>query len=381
MPYFCDSFYILFAYKSYFMDNLYKIAINMIPHVGAVTARTLISYCGDVEQVFKSKKSELVKIPGIGETLTHFIQEKKVLENAEKEERFVADNKIELLFYLDENYPQRLKNYDDSPVTLFYKGNAPLNVPKTIGVIGTRKPTPRGRDICKEIIQELKEHNPLVISGLAMGIDVTAHTEAMDCGLMTIGVMGCGFNYIYPPQHKEIAEKMIAQGGLLTEFISHYRPIPENFPMRNRIVAALSDALLVVESGRGGGSMITAQYANDYNKDVFAVPGRTNDIYSAGCNYLIKNNLASLVESAEDILKSMMWDGGKVKKAQKQLVWELTPEEQTIANALQTKEFIHIEELLIITELSNSRLAPVLLEMELKGVIKAMPGKRYTLIG
>lgn len=362
-------------------DLLYEIALTRIPLVGAVTARTLVSYCGSVTGVFTAKKKELVKIPGVGERLAANILETDVLREAEQELRFVEKNDIQVLFYLDENYPDKLKNYADSPILLFYKGNADLNSPRIVSIVGTRQPTAAGIAFCEELVSDLKPYNVLVLSGLAYGIDVTAHRKSLEMEMPTVGALGHGFQTIYPQQHRNIAERMCDKGGLVTEFSSNTKPDREHFPMRNKIIAGLCDALVVVETAKKGGSMITAHLANEYNKDVFAVPGRLQDKYSQGCNHLIKTHKAALLESAADLAYVMRWEETETRKLiQRQLFVELSAEEKFVVNLLQQYPEVNIDRLLFETKMTGSVLAAQLLELEFKGIIKSLPGKRYTLL-
>ena len=361
-------------------DLLYRIAISKIPKVGAVTARTLIGYCGSVENVFKAKKKDLIKIPNIGETIAQNILSQDVLRQAEEEIKFIEKYKIQPIFYLDKNYPARLKHYNDAPLMLFYKGTADLNHARIVGIVGTRKPSERGKAICEEIVEDLKPLNVIIISGLAYGIDITAHKKSVDLGIETIGTLGHGLDRIYPATHKKTADKMVQCGGLLTEFTSGTQPLHVNFPARNRIIAGLSDVLIVVETARSGGSIITAKMANDYNKDVFAIPGRIKDSKSEGCNLLIKSHRANLMESVEDIKYIMRWETDEPKAQQRSLFVELSAIEQKIVEILREKESVPIDDLVFQLKLSPSVLSMNLLNLEFQGIIKNLPGKRYMLI-
>ncbi len=364
-------------------DLLYKVALTKIPLVGAVTAKNLVSYCGGVREVFYAKKQDLLKIPGVGEQTALNIIRQTVLEEAEKELDFLEQNGVVSLFYLDKNYPQRLRHFNDAPVMLYYKGSVNLNHPHTIGIVGTRTPSHQGLAICEELVEGFVPYNPIIISGLAYGIDVTAHRKSLEVGLPTIGVLGHGLGRIYPAQHRKTAMEMIACGGLLTEFPSQVGPERENFPMRNRIVAALCDALIVVETAARGGSIITAQQANDYNKEVYAIPGRIKDKFSQGCHFLIKNNLAALAETAEDVAKGLGWDLEKSQKkvlnTQLELFSELTDTEKLIIDIIQAEDESGVDQLSYQTKIPNSELASLLLNLEFKGIVRSLPGKRYVL--
>ena len=362
---------------------LYHIAITSIPNIGDVTAKKLIAYCGSSEQVFKEKKSALEKIPGIGgvnaqKIITH---KTEALATAAEELLFIKKNNIVPLFYLNDNYPKRLLHCEDGPILIYTKGNVDYNNPKVISIVGTRKATDYGKDFCEKIVQELVPHQPLIVSGLAYGIDVCSHKAALKNKLPTVGVLAHGLDRLYPQQHNSVAKQMIENGGLLTDYKSGTNPDRENFPKRNRIVAGLSDLTIVIESSKKGGSLITAYIANDYNRDVFALPGRLNDSQSEGCNNLIKSHKAALIQSAKDIEYIMGWEATKkVKKNQTQLFVELTPEQKTIAAIISKQEKIGIDDLSLQAKIPMSKTAAMLLDMEFSGVVKTLPGKMYKLV-
>lgn len=363
-------------------DLLYKVALTKIQLVGAVTAKNLVSYCGGAKEVFRARKKDLLKIPGIGPQTATNIVNQTILEAAEKEVEYLEKEGIIPLFYLDKDYPQRLIHYPDAPVMLFYKGSANLNAKRTIGIVGTRKPTPQGISLCENLVEELVPYQPLIVSGLAFGIDIAAHRKSLDSNLETVAVLGHGLKRIYPAQHKKTAFEMIGQGGLLTEFASHVEPERENFPMRNRIVAGMCDAIIVVETAKRGGSIITAQLANGYNKDVFAFPGRVKDKCSQGCHYLIKNNLAHLTEGADDIMTLLNWEktnGNEDNGKQQELFYALTDQEKLVVDTIQAKEEIGVDQLSFEMKISHSELASLLLNLEFQGIVRSLPGKRYVL--
>lgn len=363
------------------MELLYKIAITRIPKVGAVTAKTLVSYCGGVKAVFEARKKDLLKIPGIGVGIASSIVKQDVLKEAEREIEFIEKNQISALFYLDEEYPLRLKHYPDSPVMLFFKGSCKLETPRTVAIVGTRNPSPYGKAICQEIIEGLKPFNILLLSGLAYGIDITAHRKCLEAAIPTVGVLGHGLRHFYPPQHKMTARKMLENGGLLTEYLSHIPVEREHFPMRNRIIAGLCDVLIVIETAARGGSMISAQIANEYNKDVFAVPGRIKDKLSKGCNHLIKTHKAALIESAADLAYIMRWEEAEVpRQVQKQLFVELSKEEKIVVDLLARADAMNIDKLTYEAKMTNSEMASLLLSLEFKGIVNSLPGKCYILI-
>lgn len=365
------------------MENqlFHHIALSKIPLIGPVVAKNLIAYCGSAAAVFESRKKELMRIPGIGPGLASSILTQQVFFEAEQELQFIEKHHIKALIYKSAEYPQRLLHYNDSPLVLYYKGNADLNHSRIVSIVGTRKPSSYGRSVCEEIIDGLKDSNVIITSGLAYGIDVCAHKKCIETGVDTIGVLGHGLHKIYPSQHRDIARHMINQGGLLTEFPSGVDAEREHFPMRNRIVAGMCDALIVVETLKKGGSMISAEIANGYFKNVFAVPGRPKDERSKGCNYLIKSNKASLIDSADDLLKVMHWDKAENNKAvQTELFENLDPSEKEIIELLRVNEELSIDQLMTKTCTHSSAMATVLLGLEFKGMIKPLPGKRYMMI-
>jgi len=365
-------------------EKLYQIALTLLPNVGSVLAKNLIAYCGSVENVFKTSKGKLEKIPMIGKERAELIACADVMKEAEAELKFTQKYNIETIFFTDKNYPYRLKECSDSPALLYYKGNANLNAEKIISIVGTRRITDYGKEMTKKLIADLASHNILIVSGLAYGVDITAHNAALENNLQTIGVLGHGLNTIYPKQNKNTATKMIAQGGLLSEYKSTDEMHPSNFPNRNRIVAGMCDAVVLVESAMEGGAVITANVAFSYNRDVFAFPGKANDKYSAGCNFLIKTFKAKMIESADDLLKEMNWglaeQTNKNKKPQRQLLLSLSPEEQKIYALLNEKAELAIDELVDLTQMNVSSLAATLLEMEMNSILVSLPGKRFKLV-
>lgn len=360
-------------------ELLYKIGLTLIPGIGDILGKSLISYCGSAKAVFNANKKALLKIPGIGVGIANNILQQKILPIAEKELKFIDKNDIQPLSYLDQSYPQRLKHYEESPILLYYKGNASLNQERHVSVVGTRTPTQHGKSNCEQLIEDLVPYEPLIISGLAFGIDITAHRRSLETGLPTIGVMGHGLHRIYPAQHRRTAMQMIECGGLLTEFTFLTEPNREHFPMRNRIIAGMCDTLVVVETKKSGGSVISAKLGNSYNKDVMAFPGRINDPCSKGCNHLIKSHQAALLESVADIVYLQNWDLESKKKQgiQKQLFVDLNREEELIVDTLKQADTLSIDRLSRTTKLPPGLLSSLLLTLEFKGVIKSLPGKHY----
>jgi DNA processing protein len=363
-------------------ELFYQLSLTLIPNIGDVQAKILVQHFGDAGSIFKAKISELEKIDGIGEIRARSIKHFNEFHLAEHEEKFIDKYKIQALFLTDEAYPKRLLNCYDPPTLLFYKGAASLNTSKVIAIVGTRSNTDYGKAFTEKLVKDLLEHNILIVSGLAFGIDAIAHKAALKNGLQTVGVVGHGLDKIYPAQHASLAKEMITEGGgILSEFFSDTKPDKHNFPLRNRIVAGMSDATIIVESSVKGGSMITAKLADGYNRDVFAVPGRTTDKVSLGCNYLIKYNKAILLTDADELLDVLGWKEKKSKpKKQRELFIELTPDEQTIIRLLQEKEAVAIDEINISSGLSSSAVACAILNLELQGVVQGMPGKMYKMV-
>lgn len=362
-------------------DLLYQIALTLVPNIGDVRAKALLETFGDAESIFKTAKKNLENIEGIGTIAANSLKHFSDFKICEDEIHFIEKNNITPLFITDENYPQRLLNCYDSPTLLYYKGNADLNSSKIISIVGTRNNSDYGKHICEKIIEELAAQNILILSGLAFGIDSIAHKASLKNKLKTVGVVAHGLDKIYPAQNKLLAKEMLSQGGLLTDFMSGTNPDRQNFPRRNRIVAGICDALIVIESSAKGGSLITAELANSYNKDVFAIPGRVNDSRSEGCNYLIKNNKSLLITCADDLLHIMNWkDAPKKVKQQRELFIELTAEERIITDILRTQETIQIDQLYFKSGLSSSAVAQALLMLEMQGVVSSLPGKVFKLI-
>ncbi|TXI35104.1 MAG: DNA-protecting protein DprA [Niabella sp.] len=359
---------------------LYQIALTLIPQIGCVQARILLEHLPP-EEIFKAKASTLEKIDGLGEVRVKQIKAFNQFEIAEKELAFIEKYKIQPLFISDEAYPKRLLNCYDAPVMLYYRGNAVLNQSKIIAIVGSRLHTDYGKNITDDLIKGLAEQNILVVSGLAYGIDCLAHKAALKHKLQTVGVLAHGLDKIYPPGHTDMAKEMITHGGLLTEFISKTKPERHNFPSRNRIVAGMCDATIVVETDIKGGSMITAELANGYNKDVFAFPGRTTDKKSNGCNYLIKNNKAILLTDSTQLLDIMGWSETKkpAKKKARELFINFSEDEKLIVDLLSVKEQMSIDEINFQSGLSSSAVAVAILNLEMQSIVQTLPGKVYRL--
>ena len=360
---------------------IFQIGLTLIPGVGDVLGKKLVSICGSAEAVFRESHQRLTKIPRIGEVIAGSLGRRDILFRAEKEVSFIERYRIIPLYYQDSDYPHRLKQCFDSPVMLYYKGTADLNSSRILGIVGTRRATEYGKKVTNALISGLLHQQPLIVSGLAYGIDSCAHRLSLEKGLQTIGVLGHGLDTVYPWLHRSLAEKMVSQGGLITEFLSGTKPDRTNFPKRNRIIAGMCDGVVVVEAGRKGGALITADIANSYNRDVFAVPGRICDPFSDGPNYLVRTNKAALIQKADDIEYLMGWkETNTVSQSfQRKIFIDLTPDEEKIVALLQQNEALGIDEICIQVEQPMSKVAVSLLNLEFEGIIKCMPGKIYTL--
>jgi DNA processing protein len=358
----------------------YRLALTLIPKIGAITARKLIDYVGSPEGVFTEKAATLRAIPGIGEYLAGQVSKRNYIEEADREIEKMIKSKISYLYYEDENYPWRLKNCIDGPLLLYYRGQPDFARTRFLSIVGTRNASQYGREMCELIISELASGFPdlVIVSGLAYGIDIMAHRFALRYGLHTYAVLAHGLNTIYPPSHADSATRILKQGALLTDFLSDTRPEKNNFLRRNRIIAGLSEATLVVESGMKGGALITAELAASYNREVFAVPGRAIDTYSAGCNRLIQNNIAALVESGSDIEKQLGWESTtRYEEAKKTINTLLTEKEKLIIRAITEEPELGQEIISIRTGIPLHTLAGHLLQMELRGLVTQLPGNLY----
>lgn len=363
-------------------DLLYQLALIRVPHIGPIHAKLLLEHFGTASAIFKARTSQLEKIPGMGTVRAAAIRGFSAFAEAEEEIDFIEKYKIRPLCFADADYPQRLLQCCDAPSLLFYRGNADLNAPRIVAIIGTRNHSAYGQQVTEALIRELAGQDVVIVSGLAYGIDALAHRAALKYGLPTVGVLAHGLDIIYPSQHGQLARDMIkAGGGLLTEFTSRTNPDKHNFPARNRIVAGMSDATIVIETGMKGGSMITAELANGYHRDVFAYPGRATDDKSDGCNYLIRSNKAMLLTNAQQLLEVMGWESCRPAAVQQPpLFAALTAEEQKLADLFPQNDALHIDELNIRSGLSSPTIAAAILSMELQGVIQSLPGKRYRLL-
>lgn len=363
-------------------EVIFQLALTQVPQIGCVLARALTDAFGSASAIFHASKKALCRVDGISEIKASCIKGFTDFSPCEKEWAFLEKHNIQLLFLTHEKYPKRLLNCYDPPTVLFYKGTANLNAGRIINIIGTRSQTDYGKAIVDKLVESIVPHDIMVVSGMAFGVDTQAHKACVKNNVPTVGVLAHGLDTLYPPENAKLARHMLEQdGGLLTEFWSGTKPDKHNFPTRNRVVAGLSDATVVIETDIKGGSMITAELANGYNRDVFAFPGKVTDNKSKGCNDLIRRNKAGLITSCEELLDAMNWmpQPEKKPKIQRSLFIELTPEQKIIVDLLNLYEHMHIDELNIKSGLNASTAAGALLTLELQGVVFSMPGKLYKL--
>ncbi|MDO7172197.1 DNA-processing protein DprA [Mariniflexile sp. AS56] len=363
-------------------DLLYTLALQHVPNIGDITAKRLISHCGTAEAVLKEKKQNLLKIDGIGSVILSELFKAHHLKEAEKEMSFITENNIKVLYFEEGDYPEKLKHCIDGPILLFQTGNINLKQQRIISIVGARKITTNGIAFCEELVEKLAIYNPLIVSGFAYGTDITAHKAALKHNLQTIGCLAHGLNQIYPAVHKKYMVDVEKNGGFFTDFWSTATFDRNNFLKRNRVIAGVSEATIVIESAEKGGSLVTADIANSYNRDVFAVPGRINDSQSAGCNNLIKHQKAHMITTALDVPYILNWQLEDEKKPaiQKQLFVELDATEKLIYSHLKDNEKQQLDMIAINCNLPIFKVASVLLNMELKGVIRPLPGKLFEVI-
>ncbi|MGB3850466.1 MAG: DNA-processing protein DprA [Tunicatimonas sp.] len=375
-------------YREVTTSDVYYVALSMIPLVGGVIARQLINHCGSAEAVFSDSANHLGRLPGIGPKIRHQLSQRhRLLDEAHREVARCAQQGIQIISLSSDEYPQRLRHIYDAPVVLFYRGNVSLDQAKVVGVVGTRQATDYGRRITEDLIASLAPHEVLIVSGLAYGIDITAHRAALRAGLPTVGVMASGLDIIYPAVHRSDAQQITEQGGLLTESILGTKPDGPRFPARNRIIAGLCDAVVVVEAAEKGGALITARLANDYDREVFAVPGSLHQKYARGCHRLIKEHQARLLTEGEDIIKILNWDlpnGQAIRVPQyhtnEEALIDLNDEEKAVVGLLAEQPAGMVTD-----DLSRrlgvvvNELAAVLLRLEFKQVVRALPGRKYKL--
>ncbi len=363
-------------------ELLYTLALQRVKNLGDISAKKLLRTTGSAEAIFKEKKHKLLKIDGIGSLKLKDLSLKQQLPAAEAELHFIQQNKIAYHYFLDRTYPERLKHCLDGPILFFESGNIVLQNQKIISIVGTRKITTYGTLFCQKLIEKLAPLNPIIVSGFAYGVDITAHKAAMENGLQTIACLAHGLNQIYPKSHKKYVSQLEENGGFFTEFWSNDPFDRNNFLKRNRIIAGLSEATIVIESAEKGGSLVTADIANSYNRDVFAVPGRATDSQSQGCNNLIKSNQAHLLNNAADLIYMLGWELQETTKKpqQKQLFVELTEEEQKVLTYLQGKQKVLLDTIALECSFPTFKVTTLLLNLELKGVVRPLPGKLFEAI-
>lgn len=359
----------------------YALALQKVYGIGDVNAKKLITLCGSPKNVFKEARSTLKKIKGIGAAKWKELSSSQYVKAADVEMKRIQQHKIKPLYFQDSEYPSLLKNCMDSPILLFQDGHYCWKNQRTISIVGTRKMTSYGKEFCKKLIGELKEYNPIIVSGFAYGVDVCAHRESFTNKLTTVGVLAHGFGDVYPKAHKKYMAQMYERGGFLTEFWYEDAPYRENFLKRNRIIAGISEATLVIESADKGGALVTADIANSYSKDVFAVPGRNTDTYSKGCNALIRDCKAALVTNADDIVHMLGWEKyQKSKTVQTKLFVDLTAEELQIVHCLEAHGKERLDPIAIACKMPAFKVANLLFQLELKGFVRALPGKKFELL-
>lgn len=362
-------------------ERVYKIGISLIQGIGIIKTKTLVAYLGGAKAFFEADEKDIAAQAKISLKKVRSFKRSEALKRAEQEVAFMDNNNVQLHYYLDANYPPALKFCDDGPIVLYSKGNINFNK-ENVAIVGTRKATAYGKKLTADLVKDLSKLDIQIISGLAHGIDKEAHQAAIENNLPTIAVLGHGLELIYPAAHKNLANQMMENGGVVTEFISYYPGDPSNFPKRNRIVAGLSQATVVIESAQTGGSLITANLAHDYNREVFAFPGDINRPYSSGCNNLIQRNIAHLITSADDMFAIMDWEiDDRVEVVQSDLFEAMTQDEEKICKALKTaQDSLHIDDLSHAVEMSTSELSLHLFNLEMKGTINALAGKKYRLV-
>lgn len=367
-------------------ELLSLIALQHIPGIGSITAKRLLDATGSATALFEQRTELPSKYPEFRTSIIKHLDCPAAHQRAEQELEFIEKHRITCIGYHDEAYPSRLRECDDAPALLFYRGNTTLNAQRVISIIGTRKCSDYGRDLCESFIRDLAAQFPdtLIVSGLAYGIDICAHRAALKHGLPTIGVLAHGLDRIYPSVHRNTAAQMTSHGGLLTEYVSCTEPERQNFLQRNRIVAGMADATVVIESAAKGGALVTASIANSYGRDCYAFPGRTYDTASAGCNRLIRLNQAGLITSADDFIEAMMWSPAQAPKPeaiQRSLFLDLNEDESHIVELLaKQEEGVHINTLVAEANMPINRISPILFELELRGIVRPIVGSIYKLI-
>ncbi len=367
-------------------ERICSIALTLCPGIGHIGAKRLIDGMGSAAEVFRQRRELPEMMPGVNPSVVAALDCPAAFLRAEREMEFVEKNRLTCLTLKDEAYPSRLRECEDAPLFLFFKGKTDFNRLHVINLVGTRRATDYGKQFCADFLRDLSALCPdvLVVSGLAYGIDIHAHRSALANNLSTVAVLAHGLDRIYPVVHRKTAIDMLPNGGLLTEFLSETNPDKHNFVSRNRIVAGMADATIVVESAAKGGSLITAELAEGYHRDCFAVPGRVTDASSVGCNQLIRDNKAALIQNAEDFVRTMGWmpvaETDKHEAVQRTLFPELTTEEELVVRILASRGDLHINTLVVEADIPVNRMSALLFELEMKGVVKAMVGGVYHLL-
>ena len=360
----------------------YLLALQKVKNIGDISAKKLLRHFGSAKTVFEAAKRNDIAVQDIGSVMIQSLKQFNDWQRVSDEIKYIEQNKFKVVSIFDDAYPYRLQHAPDGPILFFYQGNADLNHRKMISIVGTRNMTSYGKRMVAELIEGLADYKPLIVSGLAYGVDIEAHLQAIKHNLPTIAVLGHGFQRIYPAIHQKVARQMLENGGLISEFW-HTDPVDRNnFLKRNRIVAGMAEAVIIIESGVKGGALVTADIANSYNRDVFAVPGRTTDTFSKGCNNLIKRNKAALITDAQDIINMLQWTEETIKPANPQLnlFVDLNDDEQLIVDLLQAKGKISLDEMSLKLEMPVSKLAQTLLQMELNNIVTSLPGKFFELL-
>lgn len=360
-------------------EKFYQVALSRIPQIGVVNARRLVSYAGSAAAIFQASRAELQKIPHIGPILAESVFQKTYLQEAESIVRACESSQITILFYLDDVYPDRLKHIYDAPLVLYYQGSSDLNQARSLAVVGTRKATDYGKRMTQSLIEQSIGCPVVFVSGLAYGIDIEVHKHCIDLGLENIAVLAGGFNYVYPAKHKRFLDQMVQCGGVLSEYPLHQKPDPRFFPLRNRIIAGMTDATVVIEAAEKGGALITADYANNYHREVFAVPGNLEKIFSEGCNALIQKHKATIYTSWDALALQMNWrEAGDRVQPKKALSWNrLTEDESQVMAILIKQGECSLDQMAWRAQKKVTDLAITLLNLEFQGLVKALPGYMY----
>lgn len=363
-------------------ELLYVLALQKTKGIGDVIAKKLISSLGSAQAVFQEKTHKLKKLNGIGAITLANLNDQSVLKNAEKELEIIRKKNLKTHYFLDDDYPTKLKYCIDGPILLFQKGNTNFENRKVISIVGTRNMTPYGRDCCEQLIADLKPFNPIIVSGFAYGVDICAHRAALKNGLETVAVLAQGFASLYPSAHQKYEKEILENGSFFTEFWYDDEPLREHFLQRNRVIAGLSETTIVIESAEKGGSLVTADIADSYNRDIFAVPGRISDKYSKGCNKLIQQNKAIMLNSSIDLISELGWEKASIKKQaiQPKLFEELSETEQLLVNFLQSNGKYQLDLIALENQFTIQQTASILFQLEMKGMIKALPGKLFEVI-